>query len=75
MTKYKSNLLEKTEQYKRQSENKSDRPEVSSTGGLSTKGAAAKLQEENKKVKTINKNDYEITKCKPSTMLSCIENL
>ena len=52
-----------------------DRPEVSSTGGLSTKGAAAKLQEENKKVKTINKNDYEITKCKPSTMLSCIENL
>ena len=31
-------------------------------------------ERENKKVKILNKNDYEITKCKPSTM-SCIENL
>ena len=56
----------------------SDRPEVSSDEVFRTTGPATKMQEENtrsEKVKTININDYEITKCKPSTSKSCIENL
>ena len=64
---------------KRQSEIESER----SSEGLKTRGSSERSEsqpseEENtriEKVKTINKNDYEITKCKPSTSKSCIENL
>ena len=46
--------------------------EVQSERDINRRSQATKLQD--KKVKTIN-NEFEINKCKPSTKLSCIENL